>query len=235
MRFELTTPTLARLCSTPELRPLIGPLVWPWRSRGTLLRKVPGNAIESTLEIHHRKPVLPFVIRCPMPATRHDLFAHFQELGIVTTTVEHAPLFTVEESQALRGELPGGHCKSLFLKSKKGRLYLVVTLEEAPVHLKDLSKVLGGGRLSFGKPDLLYDRLGVTPGSVTPFAVINDPEAEVQMVLDQAMLECDLLNYHPLDNRATTAIKTPDLLRFIEACGHQPQIIDLAAVGDFEA
>ena len=137
MRFELTTPTLARLCSTPELRPLIKDRDGSRRLRGTLLRKASGNAIESALEIHGPRKRHPFVPSgTPMPATRQDLFARFEDLGITTQTVEHAPLFTVDESRALRGELPGGHCKSLFLKSKKGNLYLVVALEDAPVRLK---------------------------------------------------------------------------------------------------
>lgn len=162
-----------------------------------------------------------------MPATSDELIARFDELGIVTSTTEHPPLHTVEESRALRGEIPGGHCKNLFLKDKKAALWLVVTLEETPVDLKALPARIGSARLSFGKPDLLMEILGVTPGSVTPFALINDRETAVNIVLDAAMLAHETLNYHPLTNTATTSIATADLLRFIRACGHEPRIVSL--------
>jgi Ala-tRNA(Pro) deacylase len=162
-----------------------------------------------------------------MPATPDDLFARLADLGIATVTHRHPPLFTVEESKALRGELPGGHCKSLFLKAKDGSLWLAVAPEDAPVDLKRLAKDLGVGTLSFGRPELLYEVLGVTPGSVTPFALVNDRDRRVGVLLDAAMLREDPLNYHPLTNEATTAIAAADLLRFIAACGHEPRILEL--------
>jgi Ala-tRNA(Pro) deacylase len=163
-----------------------------------------------------------------MPATRDDLFARLDALGIATTTVEHAPLFTVEQSKALRGDLPGGHCKNLFLKDKKGALWLVVTLEDAAVDLKALPARIGAARISFGNAALLEEVLGVTPGSVTPFGLINDTAQRVTIVLDQAMMARDLLNYHPLVNDATTAIAPADLLAFIRSCGHEPRIVAVA-------
>ena len=163
------------------------------------------------------------------PTTPEDLLARLDELGIETTTHEHPPVFTVEESQSLRGSLPGGHCKSLFLKDKKDQLYLVVALEDTELDLKRLHKVLGSGRLSFGKPDVLWQVLGVRPGSVTPFGLINDTGRRMDVVLDAAMMEHGLLNYHPLVNSMTTAIAAPDLVRFIRACGHEPRILDLTA------
>ena len=162
-----------------------------------------------------------------MPATPEDLFARLAALGIETATHRHPPLFTVEESKALRGELPGGHCKSLFLKAKNDSLWLVVAPEDAPVDLKRLAKELGVGTLSFGRPELLWELLGVTPGSVTPFALINDRDRRVNVLLDAAMMRETLLNYHPLTNEATTAIAAADLLRFIAACGHAPRILEL--------
>ena len=162
-----------------------------------------------------------------MPASRETLFERLQSLDIDTSTVDHPPLFTVEESQALRGEIPGAHTKNLFLKDKKGRLWLVVTLEQAAIDLKTLHKRIESGRLSFGKPDLLMETLGIPPGSVTPFALINDIECRVQVVLDAAMMECDPLNFHPLENTATTTIRAGDLERFIRACGHEPRTLDL--------
>ncbi len=162
------------------------------------------------------------------PATPDDLFARLDELGIETTTVTHPPVYTVEESQQHCSDIPGGHCKNLFLKDKKGAIWLVVTLEDAAVDMKSLHKTIGSARLSFGKPDLLMEVLGVIPGSVTPFAVINDTGIRVNVVLDRTMLSHDILNYHPLTNDATTTIRSADLLTFIEACGHSPQIVDVA-------
>ena len=160
-----------------------------------------------------------------MPATPEDLFLFLDRLGIRHSTVSHPPLFTVEQSQSLRGTLPGGHNKNLFLKDKNGALFLLVLLEDARVDLKSLPKILGSGRLSFGSADLLRDVLGVEPGSVTPFALINDKALKVTPVLDAAMMEHDLLNYHPLINTMTTAIARDDLMTFIRATGHEPRII----------
>lgn len=163
-----------------------------------------------------------------MPATRDDLLARFRELGIDTTTTDHAPVFTVEEARRLRGEIAGAHCKNLFLKDKKGKLWLVVTLEDAAVDLKRLPERIGAARISFGKPDLLMEALGIEPGSVTPFALINDVDGRVSVVLDAAMMEEPLLNYHPLSNDATTTIASPDLVAFIRSCGHEPRILPVS-------
>jgi Ala-tRNA(Pro) deacylase len=160
-----------------------------------------------------------------MPATPADLFAYLDRLGIVHATVIHPPLFTVEQSRALRGTIPGGHTKNLFLKTKAGALFLVVALEEARIDLKHLHQRLEAARFSFGSADLLRATLGVEPGAVTPFAVINDPQATVSVVLDAVMMRFALLNYHPLDNTRTTTIGRDDLIRFLEATGHPPRII----------
>jgi Ala-tRNA(Pro) deacylase len=162
-----------------------------------------------------------------MAYTPDQLFARLDALGIAQRTYTHPPVFTVAEAVALRGTLPGGHCKSLFLKDKKSGLWLVVALEEEAVDLKRLAAQLGAPRFSFGSADLLDEALGVKPGSVTPFALVNDPAQRVRVVLDKAMLEMDPLNYHPLENDRTTAIAAADLLRFIAACGHRPQIVEL--------
>ena len=162
-----------------------------------------------------------------MPASPAELFARFKELGIAHTTVEHQPVFTVDESQALRGTLPGAHTKNLFLRDKDGRMALVVAKEDTKVDLKSLSGKLGLGRFSFGKPDLLAAVLGVEPGSVTPFALINETSRGVTVVVDQALLAFAEVNAHPLKNSATTRVPTEDLLRFIRACGHEPLILDL--------
>jgi len=160
-----------------------------------------------------------------MPATEAELFAKLAELGIETTTIRHSPVFTVTEAKTRRGEFPGAHTKNLFLKDKKGGLWLVVALEDRKVDIKWLQRELGVGRMSFGSAEVLRDVLGVEPGSVTPFALINDGDARVQAILDQSMMEAEVVHYHPLVNSATTAIAPSDLLRFLDACGHRPRIM----------
>jgi Ala-tRNA(Pro) deacylase len=163
-----------------------------------------------------------------MPATRDDLLNRFKDLGIEATTRNHPPVYTVEEAQALRGEIPGGHCKNLFLKDDKGNIWLIVCLEEANVDLKAAPAKIGSRRLSFGKPDLLREVLGVEPGSVTPFGLINDTEQRVNVVLDATMMAHELLSYHPLENTATTTIRAADLVTFVRSCGHEPRIVAVA-------
>jgi Ala-tRNA(Pro) deacylase len=160
-----------------------------------------------------------------MPATPTDIFAFLDRLGIAHSTVDHPPLFTVEESRALRGKIPGGHTKNLFLKAKTGALFLVVALEDARIDLKRLHQRLETGRFSFGSAELMQDVLGVTPGAVTPFAAINDTQRTVTVILDAAMMRHETLNYHPLDNSRTTAIGRDDLVRFLEATGHPPRVL----------
>ncbi len=160
-----------------------------------------------------------------MPFTPAELFAFLDRLGIPHSTVSHPPLFTVEQSRALRGTIPGGHTKNLFLKDKRGAYYLVVATEDAVIDLKSLHRRLGAsGRFSFGSATALQELLGVEPGSVTPFAVVNDAGAKVAVVLDAAMLAHERLNYHPLVNTMTTSISRAGLLGFLEACGHPPRI-----------
>ncbi|MGI9514151.1 MAG: prolyl-tRNA synthetase associated domain-containing protein [Anderseniella sp.] len=162
-----------------------------------------------------------------MSTTSDQLLRHLEGLGIKTSTTQHEAVFTVEQARALRGEIPGGHCKNLFLKDKKGALWLVVCLEDAEIDLKALPSMIGAARISFGKAELLREVLGVEPGSVTPFALINDSDHRVDVVLDQKMMQADAVNYHPLVNTATVTLTPDDLLKFISSCGHQPQITKL--------
>ena len=163
-----------------------------------------------------------------MLADQSTLFARLDALGIPHVSVEHTPVFTVEESQALRGTLSGAHTKNLFLKDRAERLALVVAKEDTRVDLKALGALIGMGRLSFGSAEQLTAVLGVAPGSVTPFALINDPDLRVLVVVDAALLAFDEVSCHPLRNDATTRLATADLLRFIEACGHTPLTVALA-------
>lgn len=154
-----------------------------------------------------------------------QLFAALDALGIAHSTVKHPPLFTVEQSQSLRGQIPGGHTKNLFLRDKKYAIYLVVALEDADIDLKGLHRLLGAnGRFSFGSSDLLREVLGVEPGAVTPFGAINDTQGRVTVVLDSAMMAHETLNYHPLVNTMTTSIRRDDLVKFLESTGHSPRI-----------
>ncbi len=162
-----------------------------------------------------------------MLTKRHEILARLAELGIDERTTMHAPVFTVEEAQLHTHDLPGGHCKNLFLKDKKDRLWLVTCLDEQRVDLNRLSKLLGAARFSFGRAELLREVLGVTPGSVTPLAIVNDVDHRVTHVLDTKLVAHELVNCHPLENDATTTLTSADLLRFIRATGHEPLLLDL--------
>lgn len=165
-----------------------------------------------------------------MPATPEQLFAALDALGIGHTTVKHPPLFTVEQSRALRGQIPGGHTKNLFLRDKKSALYLVVAEEEAEIDLKGLHRLLGAsGRFSFGSADLLREVLGVAPGAVTPFGAINDTQGRVTVVLDAALMTHDIINCHPLVNTMTTSLTRGDLVKFLQSTGHEPRIERISA------
>ena len=168
-----------------------------------------------------------------MPATEETLLAFLNDLGVRARTHYHPAVFTVEEARTNRGALPGEHCKCLFVRDKKKRQALMVVEEGRPVDLKEAATGLGLGRLSFASPDRLQALLAVSPGSVTPFALINARAAEgetppLTVVLDAHMMAAGLLNYHPLHNAATTAITPQNLLRFIRACGYSPLFFDFA-------
>ena len=162
-----------------------------------------------------------------MLRTREEILARLDALGIRAETFDHPAVFTVEESRQHTRHIPGAHCKNLFLKDKKGALWLVTCADERRVDLNALSKRLGAARFSFGRPELLREVLGVEPGSVTPLAIVNDADRRVTHVLDKAWLGHELVNCHPLQNDATTALASADLLRFIRSTGHEPMIADL--------
>ncbi|MET3790968.1 prolyl-tRNA synthetase associated domain-containing protein [Aquamicrobium terrae] len=165
-----------------------------------------------------------------MPKTEDELYAFLADLGITVSTTRHPPLFTVADSQALRGTIAGAHTKNLFLKDKKDNFFLVTVDEDAEVDLKQIHHLIGAAsRVSFGKPEMLMELLGVVPGAVTVFGLINDTQGRVKTVLDAALMENDIVNGHPLTNEATSSIRSADLLRFIEATGHEPVILKVAA------
>ena len=162
------------------------------------------------------------------PVSRDDLFAWFDQLGLQHSTVDHEPVFTVAEGDAIKAEMPGGHTKNLFLKDKKGALILISALQTTEIRLNHMHPRLGCARLSFGKPELLEEALGVMPGSVTAFALVNDPDRRVRFILDAALMAHDIVNFHPLKNDATTAMPSADLLRMLKAMGREPEIIDFS-------
>jgi Ala-tRNA(Pro) deacylase len=167
-----------------------------------------------------------------MPTSPEQLLDYLSSLSIEAETVDHPPLFTVEDSRALRGDIPGGHTKNLFVKDKKGRLFLLVVGEEAVVDLKRVHEKIGAqGRVSFGSAELLEEVWGVLPGAVTPFGAINDRCGRVQVVLDTAMMRCERLNFHPLVNTRTTGLANADLVKFLRATGHEPLIVALGSSG----
>jgi Ala-tRNA(Pro) deacylase len=163
----------------------------------------------------------------PAEVREAALYARLRTLGIAWTTQAHAPVFTVEEAAALYDSQPGAHTKNLFLKDRKDGLWLIVVRDALRVDLNALSKQLGCPRFSFGPAELLIAMLGIEPGSVTPFAVMNDVGGRVRLVLDAGMLEQAPLNFHPLRNDRTTAIAAADLLRFVRDCGHEPVVLEI--------
>ncbi|MBX3596547.1 MAG: prolyl-tRNA synthetase associated domain-containing protein [Rhizobiaceae bacterium] len=163
-----------------------------------------------------------------MTATPEQLFAFLERLGISVSTFEHPPLYTVAESQALRGKISGAHTKNLFLKDKKDNFFLVTVEESATVDLKTIHHAIGAAsKVSFGKPEALMELLGVVPGSVTMFGLINDSAHKVQPFIAADLLESEVVNAHPLVNTATTSIRSADLVRFAEATGHNLQVLKL--------
>jgi Ala-tRNA(Pro) deacylase len=162
--------------------------------------------------------------------TRADLFAFFEAHGIRQTTLDHPPVFRVEEGLEIKKALPGGHTKNLFLKDAKGQLWLISALGETTIDLKRLHTVIGSGRLSFGPEAMMVETLGVTPGSVTAFGLINDTEKRLRFVLDKALAQSDPVNFHPMANNATTAVSQSDFRKFLTALGVEPMIVDFAAM-----
>lgn len=160
------------------------------------------------------------------PANAQNLFDRLSALGIHVTTIKHPRVFTVEESKALRGKIPGCHTKNLLLRNKKGVMWLIVCLENRTVNLKALATCLGAGRFSFASSKRLEQYLGVEAGAVSPFAVTNDHTQQVRVAVDQEVLQHETLNFHPLDNSMTTSINSDDFQSFLESEGHTPTIVD---------
>ncbi|MCC7428358.1 MAG: prolyl-tRNA synthetase associated domain-containing protein [Alphaproteobacteria bacterium] len=176
--------------------------------------------------------IAPAPAPAPAPPTSPEaLLALLARLGIATTTHRHPPLFTVEQSKALRGSLPGAHTKNLFLKDREGQFWLATMLEHRRVPMGPFARALGAPRFSFGSAEDLFAHLGVTPGAVTPFGLVNDRAHRVRFIADQRMMAgFELLNFHPLTNEATTAITPAGFARFLAETGHAPRLFDFEAL-----
>lgn len=164
-----------------------------------------------------------------MPTKPSELLAYLAELGIKYENTPHPAVFTAEEGEKYWKNIPGMHCKNLFCKDAKGKLWLIVAPALKRVELKAVPALIGSKRLSFANEKLLFETLGVHGGSVTPFAIINDGENRVGVVLDKEMMEQEKINFHPLTNTATTTITPADLMTFMRACRHDPQIVPVTA------
>ena len=168
----------------------------------------------------------------PPAFDRDRLLAWMAANGVAQTTLDHPAVFRVEEGLDFKAALPGAHTKNLFLKDKKGRLWLISARQDTVVDLKRTPKTIGSDKLSFGNEALLYETLGLTPGSVTALGLINDPDRRVTFVLDKALWEADTVNFHPLTNTATTALAQADFRRFLTLIGREPMVVDFERLKD---
>lgn len=162
-----------------------------------------------------------------MLQTQEELLSVLDKIGIEYTNHEHPAVYTVEEADLHHEGIDGVHSKNLFFKDRKKNLILIVTLSDKPIKIKEVEKKIDTKGLTFGKPELLAEVLGVIPGAVTPLAVINAKNHDLRVILDEEMMEHDLLNFHPIVNTATTTIRSKDLLKFMEHCNQGAEIIRL--------
>ena len=162
--------------------------------------------------------------------TPEKLLSALDDLGLNTSTLHHEAVFRVGEGDGIKDQLPGAHTKNLFLKDDKGQLWLISAEQKTQINLKALPKIIGSGRLSFGSPERLFDALGVTPGSVTALALINDPEHKVIFLLDKVLADAEIVNFHPLTNTATTALSQADFRKFLASLGRELRVVDFSAV-----
>jgi len=162
------------------------------------------------------------------PFDRDRLLDWMTARALSPVTHDHPPVFRVEEGLELKASMPGAHTKNLFLKDKKGAVWLVSARQDTVVDLKRLPRAIGSDRLSFGREELMWELLGVRPGSVTALALINDPDHRVTFVLDRALWEADVVNFHPLTNAATTALSQADFRAFLSGLDRVPYVVDFA-------
>jgi Ala-tRNA(Pro) deacylase len=162
--------------------------------------------------------------------TRDEFLAWLDAQGLPHRTIEHPAVFRVGEGLDIKADLPGAHTKNLFLKDKKGRLWLISARQDTVVDLKRADRVIGSARLSFGNEGLLKEALGLTPGSVTAFGLINDTARQVTFVIDRRLWEAEVVNFHPLLNTATTGMDQATFRVFLDRIGVKPIVVDFEAM-----
>lgn len=164
----------------------------------------------------------------PLPTSKNDLLKILGDLNIAFEIHEHDPIFTVEEGAHLEQSIPGMHCRNLFLRDKKKKMFLIVAANETKIDLKKLPALISSKHLSFGSAERLWENLGIRQGSVNPFCIINDKDKNVRIILDKHMMAQERVNYHPMDNGMTMGVSPAGLIQFIkDATSHEPEIIDL--------
>jgi Ala-tRNA(Pro) deacylase len=167
----------------------------------------------------------------PVPAfDRHRLLTWMADNGIDQVTHDHPAVFTVGEGLDLKADMPGVHTKNLFLKDRKGRLWLISAAQDTVIDLKRAHAAMGSDRLSFGNEALMYETLGVRPGSVTALGLINDVDRQVTFVLDRRLHEAAIVNFHPLTNTATTALDQAAFRKVMALLGRAPIVVDFEAL-----
>ncbi|MGH6979454.1 MAG: prolyl-tRNA synthetase associated domain-containing protein, partial [Brevundimonas sp.] len=166
----------------------------------------------------------------PPAYDRDRLLAWMAANGVSQTTHDHPAVFRVDEGHKLKAAMPGAHTKNLFLKDKKGRLWLISARQDTVIDLKQAHKTIGADRLSFGNEGLMWETLGVRPGSVTALGLINDADRRVVFILDKALWDADIVNFHPLTNTATTALDQAAFRRVLGVLGREPMVVDFEAL-----
>lgn len=163
-----------------------------------------------------------------MTPQKQQVEDRLRELGIAFTRHEHPPVATVEEAEQHWSGIDATHCKNLFLRNQKGnRHYLVVIPHLKKVDLRAVADQIGDGKLSFGSPDRVMTHLGLTPGSVSPFGLINNRDHAVRVVIDRDLKAAERLSFHPNINTATLVIGREDFMRFLDACGNTVQYVNI--------
>jgi Ala-tRNA(Pro) deacylase len=171
--------------------------------------------------------IQPLLVDGTAPAQPEDLLGWLNEAGVESTTISHPAVFTVEEARKYREGMSGAFTKNLFVRDKKGVMWLIVAIESQKVDLRAVAESLGHKRFSFGSPQRLMHYLGVIPGSVTPFGVFNDRGGHVRIALDEGLNAFDVWNFHPLINSMTTTLRAEDMLQFFERVDHPPTWVSL--------
>jgi Ala-tRNA(Pro) deacylase len=162
-----------------------------------------------------------------LPTSPQALLDYLAGLGVAYDLHHHKAVFTVAESEDVDAAIPGTHCRNLFLRDHKKNNFLVVLQNATEVEIKKLPELIGSSnKLSFGSAERLWECLGVKPGSVCPYSIINDTGHQVKICLDKSMMETEIVNFHPMVNTMTIGVKPADLIRFVESCGHVPHIVD---------